>query len=75
MSTAEEYDYKLPEDYTIDATIRAKLDALVERTGLSEEDAQAFIDLHVELTEDFVKRLTEAQSLKTEYAPEFKQDS
>lgn len=54
---ASAYTYKLPEDYTLEPQHRAKLDVLVAKTGLSEQDAQAFVDLHVELTEDFVDRL------------------
>ena len=55
---ASEYNYKLPDDYTFPPEIREKLDDLVHKLGLSEEQAQAFIDIHVELTEDFAKRLT-----------------
>lgn len=70
MSKAEEFEYKLPEGYTMDVGLRAKLDKLVEKTGLSEEDAQAFVDLHVELMEDYAERAAEANGGTAEYAPE-----
>jgi len=53
----KDYTYKLPDDYTMDPELRAKLDALVADTDLSNAEAQRFVDLHVELTEDFVERL------------------
>lgn len=48
-----EYTYKLPADYTIKPETREKLDKLVYQLGLSNEQAQEFIDLHVELMEEY----------------------
>lgn len=57
---AKYYTYKLPEDYTLKQETRLKLDALVNKTGLSNEDAQRFVDIHVELTEDYASVMEEA---------------
>lgn len=65
-----DYQYKLPEGYTMDITLREKLDKLVVDTGLTEAEAQKFIDLHVELTEDYAARLEEANGGQATYAPE-----
>lgn len=54
------YRYKLPEDYVMQPEHRKQLDALVAKTGISNVDAQAFVDLHIDLTEDFVDRLQPA---------------
>lgn len=52
---AKDFEYSLPEGYTMEPDIRTKLDTLVDKTGLSNAEAQEFIDLHVELTEAFIK--------------------
>lgn len=70
MPKAKEYEYKLPEGYTMDVGLRTKLDKLVTKHKLSEAEAQEFIDLHVELTEDYAERLAEAQGGTAAYAPE-----
>ncbi len=57
---AKDFVYKLPEGYTLPEQFRAKLDTLVDKTGMSNEDAQEFIDLHIAITEDFIHRLNEA---------------
>lgn len=58
--TAQKYTYSLPEDYILEPQFREKLDMLVEEAQMSNELAQKFVDLHIELTEDFVNRLQEA---------------
>lgn len=67
---AENYEYKLPEGYTMDTGLRQKLDALVDEAGMDETLAQRFVDLHVELVEDYAERLAEASGGTTEYAPD-----
>jgi len=51
---ATEYTYVLPEGYELKPEHRAKLDKLVEETGLSNEHAQAFVDLHIEIVSEEV---------------------
>lgn len=58
MNKFDEYVYNLPEGYTMDEGLRTKLDKLVEKHELSEAEAQEFVDLHVELMEDYAERLT-----------------
>lgn len=72
---AQNYEYKLPEGYTMDTTLRQKLDALVDEAGMDETLAQRFVALHVELVEDYAERLAEAQGGSAEYAPETKLNS
>lgn len=71
---AEEYIYKLPEDYVIKSETREKLDKLVHQLGLSNEQAQEFVDIHVELMEEYAAELAastgQPSTLKTSYAPE-----
>lgn len=50
-----EYIYKLPEDYTIKPKTRKWLDKYAAKHRLSNHDMQEIIDVHVELTEEFVK--------------------
>ena len=57
-----DYEYTLPEGYTMDTTLRVKLDKLVTDTGLTNEEAQKYVDLHVELMEDYAARLAEANT-------------
>lgn len=59
---AKDYKYNLPEDYELKPKHRAKIDALVEKAGMSNELAQEFIDLHVEITEEFAAELEAAHS-------------
>lgn len=67
---AEDYVYKLPEDYTMKPETRGKLDALVKKTRISNKDAQAFIDIHVELMEEYAIGLENANASKAaEYLP------
>lgn len=68
MKSAE-YVYNLPEDYTMKPETRSKLDALVEKTGISNEDAQAFIDIHVELMEEYAIGLQNAYAAKSGVLP------
>jgi len=71
-------NYKLPDDYEIKPELKAKLDKLFEFHHMSEDEAQAFIDLHVELTEDFAARVMFAvtkdskptATKKVDYLPE-----
>lgn len=50
-----EYNYKLPEDYTIKPKTRKWLDKYATKHGLSNRDMQEIIDVHIELTEEFVQ--------------------
>lgn len=70
---AQNYEYKLPEGYTMDETLRQRLDALVDAAQMSEPLAQQFINLHVELLEDYLVRLAEANGGTAEYGPELPQ--
>lgn len=58
--TPAEYTYTLPDGYTLEQPFRGKLDALVEEAVMSNELAQKFVDLHIELTEDFIQRFKSA---------------
>jgi ferritin-like metal-binding protein YciE len=82
---AQEYTYTLPEGYTMEPQFREKLDLLVEEAQLPNELAQKFIDLHIELTEDFINRYEAAvaaaaadketnQFQVAEYGPEIPQN-
>lgn len=71
-TSVETYTYTLPEGYTMEPKFREKLDALVYEAGLSNELAQKFIDLHIELTEDFVQRLQEETTEQPEETVEEK---
>lgn len=55
-SKAQHYEYKLPEDFELTEPFRLKLDSIVDETGLTNQQAQQFVDLHVEMTNDFVER-------------------
>lgn len=59
---AAAYHYVLPDGYEFKPQTRAKIDALVEKTGLSNEDVQAFIDIHVELMEEYAAALEKSVS-------------
>lgn len=59
MNTSE-YKYNLPEDYTMKEKHRKKLDEIVAEAGMSNELAQKFIDLHVEITEEYVEEIEAA---------------
>ena len=48
----EKYVYKLPDDYTMKFQHRVKIDKLVKEQNLTNEEAQEWIDLHVELVEE-----------------------
>lgn len=63
--TPKSYEYTLPEGYLMEQQFRDKLDALVTEAAMSNELAQKFVDLHIELTEDFVRRLQEAAAQET----------
>lgn len=52
------YIYRLPDDYEIRPEDRLKLDNFARKYGLSNEAMQEAVNLHVELTEDFVTRFT-----------------
>ena len=70
---AENYEYNLPEGYSFDPILRQKLDGLVDKAQMTEVLAQRFVDLHVELMEDYAARLEQATSAgMAEYAPEDK---
>lgn len=47
------YEYVLPEDYTLKPETLEKINGLVEKYDLSNDCVQAFIDIHVELMEEF----------------------
>jgi hypothetical protein len=49
----EKYIYELPDDYTMKFVHRVKIDKLVKEQNLTNEEAQRWIDLHVELVEEF----------------------
>lgn len=51
------YVYKLPEDYEMKPEHREKLDDLVVKCQLTNEEAQELIDLHVELVEEYAKEM------------------
>lgn len=70
VARAENYEYELPEGYTMDPTLRQRLDALVDEAGMDETLARRFVALHVELVEDYAERLAEANGGTAEYAPE-----
>jgi len=57
---ASDYQYSLPEDYELNEETRKKLDALVDKAGLSNELAQEFLSLHVEIMEEFYITLQES---------------
>lgn len=65
---AQDYKYKLPEDYVLSDYHRLKLDSLVDECGLTEIQAQRFIDLHVEITEELVLKMTNVQEGGTDVA-------
>jgi len=69
LPRAEEYTYELPDGYSMDKELRAKLDALVNKTALSENEAREFVALHIELMEDYADRLQTANK-SAEYSPE-----
>lgn len=54
------YKYKLPEGYSLKPEHRDKLDKLVYGCYLSNPEAQAFLDLHVELMEEYATALEQA---------------
>lgn len=47
------YEYTLPQGYFLRPETKVKLDALVNKCKLSQEDAQAFVDVHVELIAEY----------------------
>ena len=47
------YTYNLPDDYTMKYKHRSEIDNLVVEQNLTNEEAQRWIDLHVELVEEF----------------------
>lgn len=47
------YVYKLPQGYEIKPGTRSKLDAITSKYKLMNEEAQEFVDLHVELVEEY----------------------
>jgi hypothetical protein len=60
LQPPKDYIYNLPKDYTLPDQFRAKIDEIVLQQGLSNKEAQAWVDLHVEITEDFVARLMQS---------------
>lgn len=50
-----QYTYKLPEGYTLNHKHRSLLDILVGRHKMTNEEAQDFVDLHVEMIEEYAK--------------------
>lgn len=54
---SENYDYKLPEGYEWHPELRQRFDALVDEAGLDELTAQRFLDLHVEMMEEYATNL------------------
>lgn len=60
MDDAKTYTYNLPDDYELTPEMRTKLDELVEETLLTNDEAQKFIDLHIEVMEKFVKDFQDA---------------
>lgn len=72
QARAQYYEYQLPEDYEMKPETRLKFDALVDEAGLTEIQAQRFLDLHVELMEDYAERLEEEKPSrkKSEYLPD-----
>lgn len=70
---SEEYKYELPEGYEFKPETREKIDTLVHRLGLSQEDMQEFINIHVELMEEYATGLESvgnSESATASYAPE-----
>lgn len=51
------YIYRLPNDYTIEPSTRTKLDAITSKYKLMNEEAQEFVDLHVELVEEYAEKV------------------
>lgn len=56
MHKAQHYEYKLPEGYVWTPELRLKFDALVDEACLSEVEAQRFLDLHVEMMEEYASK-------------------
>lgn len=70
MSNAQYYEYKLPEDYVFKPDVRLKFDNLVDELYLSQIQAQRFLDLHVEMMEEYAEELEIANAgSKAEYLP------
>ena len=68
---AEDFTYILPEGYEFKPEDRAKIDAIMNRLGADNSDAQALIDVHVEILEAYAQELDKANAaaiLKTNYA-------
>lgn len=56
----EEYTYELPPNYTLPHEARIELDRLVEKHAMTNEEAQEFIDLHVEFIEEYAQAVKPA---------------
>lgn len=71
----ETYEYKLPEGMQIDEAAKGKFDTWARERGLTNEQAQAAVDLHVELMQQARESFQEAVTAQQEkWLTETKQD-
>ena len=62
MSSPKDFVYKLPEGYEFKPEHRAKVDAFMEKAGITDNDlAQELIDIHVEIVEAYATELQSAE--------------
>lgn len=64
MKPAEKYEYRLPEGYEFKPNMRMKFDGLIDEVNkkgeIDEVTAQRFLDLHVEMMEEYAANLEDA---------------